>query len=215
LTTELIRKYFVELSDLQQQRFERLRELYLMWNERINVVSRRDIDYLYSRHVLHSLAIAKIITFVPGTRLLDVGTGGGFPAVPLAIMFPDMRITAADSVGKKIKALASIAEELDLDNLDPLNARAEIITAKFDFVTGRAVTNLPDFIALTKNRVKPQCRNVLPNGVFCFKGGNVNDELHGTINRHSLSQKQITIHHISDFFEEAFFDEKKIVYIQI
>ena len=210
----IIQKYFVELTTLQLQRFERLRELYSVWNERINVVSRKDIEHLYSRHVLHSLALAKIVSFAPGTRLLDVGTGGGFPAIPLAIMFPDIHVTATDSVGKKIKVVENIARELELDNLEPLNARAETVASKFDFATGRAVTNLSDFIALTRNRIKHACRNALPNGVLCFKGGDTDEEIHAAITRHSLSPKQIVVHEISDFFEEDFFAEKKIVYIQ-
>jgi len=208
---EIIKKYFPGLTDIQQNRFERLQSLYSYWNERINVVSRKDIDHLYTRHILHSLSIAKIFTFLPETQILDVGTGGGFPTVPLAIMFPETNFTAVDAIGKKIKVLEAIAKNLELTNIDPKQERAENIDSRFDFVIGRAVTNLPDFVDWIKTKIKPG----ISNGIICLKGGDLTDEIQNTIKKYSFSPDQIIEYPISNFFEESFFETKKIVYLKI
>jgi 16S rRNA (guanine527-N7)-methyltransferase len=208
---EIIKKYFPKLTDMQLHCFEQLQGIYSHWNERINVVSRKDIEHLYTRHVLHSLSIARIFTFLPGSDILDVGTGGGFPVVPLAIMFPETNFTAIDSIGKKIKVLEDVAENLKLTNITAKQERAENITGKFDFVTGRAVTNLPDFVGWVKKNIK----HSVPNGIICLKGGDLSDEIQNTVKKYSLSPSQIIEYHISDFFEESFFETKKVIYILI
>jgi 16S rRNA (guanine527-N7)-methyltransferase len=211
---EIIIKYFPKLTDIRLQRFEQLQNLYSKWNERINVVSRKDIEHLYTRHILHSLAIAKIFTFLPGANILDVGTGGGFPVVPLAIMFPETNFIAIDSIGKKIKVLENIIKDIKLTNIDARQERAENITEKFDFVTGRAVTNLPDFTGWVGKNIKSKMIHTIPNGIICLKGGDLTDEIQNTIKEYSLLPTQIIEYHISDFFEESFFETKKIIYIQ-
>jgi 16S rRNA (guanine527-N7)-methyltransferase len=212
--SEIIIKYFPTLADIQLQRFEQLQDLYSKWNERINVVSRKDIEHLYTRHILHSLAIAGIFTFLPGTEILDVGTGGGFPVIPLAIMFPETNFTAIDSIGKKIKVLESVIKNLKLTNVNARQERAENITEKFDFVTGRAVTNLPDFTGWVRKNIKPDMIHAVPNGIICLKGGDLTDEIQSTIKKYSLLPAQIIEYHISDFFKESFFETKKVIYIQ-
>jgi 16S rRNA (guanine527-N7)-methyltransferase len=208
---EIITKYFPGLADAQLKRFEQLQSLYSYWNERINVVSRKDIEHLYTRHVLHSLSIAKIFTFAPETEILDVGTGGGFPVVPLAIMFPETRFMAIDSIGKKIKALDDVSKNLGLTNIVAKHERAENISEKFDYVTGRAVTNLPDFVGWVRKNIK----QTVPNGIICLKGGNLNEEIQETVKKYSLSPEQVNEYNISDFFEESFFETKKIIYLKI
>jgi 16S rRNA (guanine527-N7)-methyltransferase len=210
---EIIEKYFPELADIQLKRFEQLQGIYSYWNERINVVSRKDIGHLYSRHILHSLAIAKIFTFMPGADILDVGTGGGFPVVPLAVMFPETHFTAIDSVGKKIKVLEDVAKNLKLTNITAKHERAENISKKFDFVTGRAVTNLPDFVGWVGKNIKRTMIHSVPNGIICLKGGDLSEEIQNTVKKYSLLPKQVIEYSISDFFEESFFDTKKIIYI--
>jgi 16S rRNA (guanine527-N7)-methyltransferase len=210
---EIIEKYFPGLADVQLKRFEQLQSLYSYWNERINIVSRKDIEHLYTRHILHSLSIAKIFTFAPGADILDVGTGGGFPVVPLAIMFPETHFTAIDSIGKKIKALEDIVKTLKLTNIVAKQERAENINQKFDFVTGRAVTNLPDFVGWVKKNIKHSAIHNVPNGIICLKGGDLTGEIQDTVKKYSLSPKQIVEYQISDFFEESFFETKKIVYV--
>jgi 16S rRNA (guanine527-N7)-methyltransferase len=212
---EIIAKYFPGLDDKQLERFERLQSLYALWNERINVVSRKDIEHLYTRHVLHSLAIAKIFAFMPGAEILDVGTGGGFPVVPLAIMFPETHFTAIDSIGKKIKALDSVSKTLKLTNILAKQERAENVVEKFDFVISRAVTNLPDFAGWVIKNIKQSMIHAVPNGIICLKGGDLSEEIQKTVKKFSLSPEQIIEYHISDFFEESFFETKKIVYLSI
>jgi 16S rRNA (guanine527-N7)-methyltransferase len=210
---EIVKKYFPGLTDMQLKRFEQLQNLYSHWNERINVVSRKDIGHLYTRHILHSLSIAKIFTFAPEADILDVGTGGGFPVVPLAIMFPETHFTAIDSIGKKIKVLEDVAKILNLTNIVAKQERAENIKQKFDFVTGRAVTNLPDFVGWVEKSIKHSAIHDVPNGIICLKGGDLTDEIQNTIKKYSLSPDQVVEYQISDFFEEDFFETKKVVYV--
>jgi 16S rRNA (guanine527-N7)-methyltransferase len=212
---EIIIKYFPGLADTQLAQFERLQYLYAYWNERINIVSRKDIEHLYTRHVLHSLAIARIFAFASGAEVLDVGTGGGFPVVPLAIMFPETNFTAIDSVGKKIKALDDISRNLGLTNIVAKQQRAENIVEKFDFITGRAVTNLPDFVGWIRNNIKHSSMHAIPNGIICLKGGDLTDEIHDTLKKYSLSSEQIVEYRISDFFEEDFFETKRVIFLSM
>jgi 16S rRNA (guanine527-N7)-methyltransferase len=210
---EIITKYFPELADVQLERFERLQSLYSYWNERINVISRKDIEHLYTRHILHSLAIAKIFTFLSGTEVLDVGTGGGFPVVPLAIMFPEIHFTAIDSIGKKIKVLENVSKSLGLTNIVAKQERAENVIETFDFVIGRAVTNLPDFVGWVRNNVKHSITHAISNGIICLKGGNLTEEIQATTKKYSFLPEQIIEYRISDFFEEDFFETKKVIYL--
>ncbi len=203
---KLINKYFPNLNDAQKDKFSDLQKLYEYWNEKINVISRKDIDQLYERHVLHSLAIAKIIDFKPKTSILDVGTGGGFPGIPLAILFPDVQFHLIDSTGKKIKVVEAVAEALELKNVEATHSRVQEIKYTYDFVVSRAVTNLPDFLNWTKNKVEKRSFNSLKNGIIYLKGGDFNDEL-------SRIKKRNNIYPVSDFFEEAFFETKKVVHI--
>lgn len=211
---DVIKKYFPELSEVQLHRMERLKELYAGWNEKINVVSRKDIDLLYLRHVLHSLAIAKVFTPLPGARILDVGTGGGFPGIPLAIIFPQARFTLVDSIGKKIKVAQAVAAELGLENVETLNARAEGVTGKFDYVVSRAVTEMKTFLGWVWNKIeRGSCGQSgeagsapFYNGVLCLKGGELDKEL-------SEAGEPYAIYNIGDFFAEEFFETKKVVYI--
>jgi 16S rRNA (guanine527-N7)-methyltransferase len=206
---EIINKYFSNIPDTQLEQFKRLQTLYSQWNECINVVSRKDIEHLYTRHILHSLSIAKIFTFLPNIDVLDVGTGGGFPAIPLAIMFPETNFTAIDSIGKKIKVVDDVAKNLGLTNVVAKHERAENIIEKFDYVICRAVTNLSDFVGLTLKNLK----NTVPTGVICLKGGDLTGEIQTTVKKYSLSTQKIVEYKISDFFEEEFFDTKKLLFL--
>lgn len=201
-------KYFPDLTLLQQQQFQQLPELYRFWNEQINVISRKDIDLLYERHILHSLGIAKIINFLPGENILDVGTGGGFPGIPLAILFPETQFHLVDSIGKKIKVVKEVSQALSLNNVKATHARAEDISEKFDFVVSRAVTQLKDFYPWVKNSFNKQSKNKLKNGILYLKGGELDQE----IKESGLKVQQFVL---SDFFEEAFFETKKVIYIAV
>src|SRR4051812_22828600 len=177
MTFNTLLKYFPDISAKQQEQFARLQELYTLWNSQINVISRKDIDLLYERHVLHSLGIAKIMEFLPGENVLDVGTGGGFPGIPLAIMFPETRFHLVDSIGKKIKVVEEVAAALGLTNVIATHARAEQIDDKFDFVVSRAVTQLKDFYPWVRGKFNRQSNNKLQNGILYLKGGDLDQEI--------------------------------------
>jgi 16S rRNA (guanine527-N7)-methyltransferase len=206
---DLILKYFKGLSDKQVARFSALYDLYQDWNSKINVISRKDIDNLYERHVLHSLAIAKIIDFKPGTTIIDVGTGGGFPGIPLAIFFPDSQFHLVDSIGKKIKVATEISNALELQNTTFSHNRIENEKTKFDFVVSRAVMPLQDLVRLTQKNIEHKNqKNSLPNGLICLKGGELNQEVQPYKNR-------ATLYSLKDFFKEEFFITKKAVYLPL
>ena len=179
--------------------------MYAEWNERINVISRKDIEALYLRHVLHSLGIAKVQDFLPGSRVLDIGTGGGFPGVPLAIMFPETKFVLVDSIGKKIKVVGEVARELGLENVEAVHGRAEKQKGQFDFIVSRAVTNMSDFVKWTRNKFLKESRHSLPNGILYLKGGDLREEL--------KPFQKARIYPLSDYFEEDFFETKKVVYL--
>jgi 16S rRNA (guanine527-N7)-methyltransferase len=206
--TDSILRYFPDISDSQINMFSGLKEIYQAWNSRINVISRKDFDNFFIHHVLHSLAIAKFIQFVKGTRVLDVGTGGGFPGVPLAIMFPDSEFFLLDSIEKKIKVVSSVVDELGLTNLTPICKRAEEEKGKYDFVVSRAVTDFPGFVKLTKKNIEPGDKNEIKNGIIYLKGGDLSEEL-------GLYVNKVVILNIKDIFSEPFFETKKIVYLAV
>ena len=203
---DIILKYFPELSSDKIEKFKQLEALYIYWNQRINVVSRKNINELYINHVLHSLAIAKIINFKNKTNILDVGTGGGFPGIPLAILFPDCNFTLVDSIAKKIHVVDSIVNSLKLDNISTSISRVESLNTKHDFIVSRAVTNMSKFMNLTKGIIIKGGHNSLSNGIIYLKGGNLSEELKNIKNQ---------MYNISDYFEEDFFETKKIVYVGI
>jgi 16S rRNA (guanine527-N7)-methyltransferase len=201
-----IKKYFPELTELQISQFEALYDLYTDWNSKINVISRKDIENLYVHHVLHSLAIAKIINFRAGSFVLDVGTGGGFPGIPLAILYPEVQFTLIDSIGKKIKVGTEVAQAIGLKNITLKHERVQEEKAKFDFVVSRAVMPLGDLIKLVRKNISKEGKNALPNGLICLKGGELQHEI--------LPFKNIAdTFEISDFFDEEFFKTKKVVYV--
>ncbi len=202
---ELITKYFPDLTEEQRRRFAALYELYADWNAKINVVSRKDFDQLYLRHVLHSLAIARVCTFAAGARILDVGCGGGFPSIPLAIMFPEAHFTAADSIRKKITVVEGVAAGLCLTNIDPRCVRVETLADRYDYVVSRAVTAMPEFVEWIWTRIERGQKGSLPNGILYLKGGDLAEEL-------ALTRKRWDIYEISSFFDEDFFETKKVVY---
>jgi 16S rRNA (guanine527-N7)-methyltransferase len=205
---ETILKYFPELSDFQKDKFSRLGPVYARWNSRINVISRKDMDFFYLHHVLHSLSIAKVASFLPGTSILDAGTGGGFPGIPLAILFPDSHFTLLDSIAKKIKVVTEVAEELELKNINPLRIRAEEEAGKYDFIISRAVSEFGKFVNLTCKNISPKSANKLRNGILYLKGGDLTDEL-------SLFSNSVKVWEIKDFFTEPFFETKKIIYLPL
>lgn len=202
----LILKYFPDLTATQVNQFGQLQELYSHWNERINVISRKDIEQLYERHVLHSLGIAKVVQFVPGTKILDIGTGGGFPGIPLAILFPEVQFHLVDSIGKKIKVVNEVAQALGLKNLTAEHTRGEKIKGQFDFVVSRAVTALPAFVPWTRGKFLKQSKNALPNGILYLKGGDLTEEI-------AKWKNKIVLYPLSDYFDEEFFETKKVVYL--
>jgi 16S rRNA (guanine527-N7)-methyltransferase len=205
---EIILKYFPGLNKTQVQQFGMLGSLYTYWNSQINVVSRKDLEHLYERHVLHSLGIAKIIHFTSQTSILDVGTGGGFPGIPLAILFPECHFFLVDSIGKKIKVVEEVVKALELTNVTVKKARAEDVEESFDFVISRAVTRLLPFYGWVKNKFLKGGNNKLQNGILYLKGGELREEL--------IELKlRTTIYNLSDYFEEPFFETKKVVHIPI
>lgn len=202
----LIEKYFPELNEHQTKQFEQLGTLYAEWNAQINVVSRKDIDELYLRHVLHSLGIAKIQSFMPKAEVLDIGTGGGFPGIPLAILFPETKFTLVDSIGKKIKVVNAVAESLKLDNVVGIHDRAEKVKGKYDFIVSRAVTRMKAFLNWTKGKIKQDSIHELQNGILYLKGGDLEQEL-GEIKRKYRQYR------LKDYFDEDFFDTKQVVHV--
>ncbi len=205
---DLIRQYFPDISPEQDRQFAMLQELYEYWNERINLISRKDIDNLEERHILHSLAIAQVIQFKPGTKILDVGTGGGFPGIPLAIMFPEARFTLVDSTGKKIKVVNEIIEALQLKNVTARQIRAEELDEKFDFVVSRAVTRMPEFLRWMRGKVRKKNFNSLNNGILYLKGGDVEEEMNSIKARYAIYDLDIN-------FPMEFFHTKKLIYIAL
>ncbi|MGV6862309.1 MAG: 16S rRNA (guanine(527)-N(7))-methyltransferase RsmG [Putridiphycobacter sp.] len=207
-TVELIFKYFPKLTDEQKQQFSQLFDLYQDWNSKINVVSRKDFDNFYLKHVLHSLGIAECINFKDGSEVLDVGTGGGFPGIPLAIMFPNTRFMLVDSIGKKIKVANGVIESLGLKNVTAKQMRAEQVGHKFDFVVSRAVTQMPVFLTWVRKKIKSKEINAYPNGLLYLKGGDLSEEMKPV-------REYFEIVDLNQFFEEDFFETKKVVYVDL
>lgn len=205
---EIILKYFPNLSEVQKQQYQALYDLYADWNSKINVISRKDIVNLYEHHVLHSLGIAKIINFRPGTSVMDLGTGGGFPGIPLAIMFPETKFHLVDSIGKKVKVATEIANAIGLKNVTTRHCRAEEEKLLFDFVVSRAVMPLTDLLKIIRKNIKTEQINPLPNGLICLKGGELEKEVMPV-------KHQTLIHDLNQNFEEEFFETKKVVYVTI
>ncbi|HPJ10781.1 MAG TPA: 16S rRNA (guanine(527)-N(7))-methyltransferase RsmG [Flavobacterium sp.] len=204
---EEILHQFPNLTDIQVEQFNKLEALYQDWNAKINVISRKDIDELYTKHVLHSLAIAKVQPFEPGTYILDVGTGGGFPGIPLAILFPETRFYLIDVILKKINVVKAVAESLGLKNVKAEQLRAELVKGDFDFIVSRAVTNMPDFVSWIKDKTKKQSKHELKNGILYLKGGDLTLEL--------KDFPQATEYNISEFFKNEFFETKKVVHLPL
>lgn len=204
---ELILKYFPRLSEAQIKQFEALEGLYKDWNAKINVVSRKDIDELYLRHILHSLAIAKVVQFTDNSSILDVGTGGGFPGVPLAIMFPECKFHLVDSINKKLKVINAVCEAIELTNVKTTHSRVEAINGTYDFIISRAVTAMPEFTKWVKGKIAKNQQNAFKNGIFYLKGGDLTEEL--------KQYKNVKAFLLSDYFEENFFETKKVIYLPL
>ncbi|HAH38253.1 MAG TPA: 16S rRNA (guanine(527)-N(7))-methyltransferase RsmG [Algoriphagus sp.] len=204
--TQLILSYFPNLTEKQIEQLDRLQELYEDWNSKINVISRKDMDQFYVHHVLHSLGIAKVMGFQPGTKVLDIGTGGGFPGIPLAILFPDTHFHLVDSIGKKITVVKEVAKTLKLSNVEAQQVRAETLVRKYDFVISRAVTRMINFYPWVKGKIKKEDFNEFPNGILYLKGGEVDEEMEET-------GKSYVTYHLEDYFKEEFFETKKVVYM--
>jgi 16S rRNA (guanine527-N7)-methyltransferase len=202
-----ILKYFPDLTDIQIEQFKKLDSLYHEWNDKINVISRKDIDALYTKHVLHSLGIAKIMKFEPGATVLDVGTGGGFPGIPLAILFPETRFYLIDVIAKKIKVVQGVVDALELKNVKAEQKRAELVKENFDFIVSRAVTNMPDFVSWIKDKIRKQHKHTLKNGILYLKGGDLTEEL--------KDFPKATLYNLSDYFEDEFFETKKVVHLPL
>ncbi len=205
---EIIQKYFPDLTEEQRKQFSDLYDLYMDWNSKINVISRKDIENLYEHHVLHSLGIAKMINFRPGTSVMDLGTGGGFPGVPLAILFPEVQFHMVDSIGKKVRVAQEISQSIGLKNVTFKHTRAQDEKQKFDFVVSRAVMPLIDLINIIKKNISSTQQNSLPNGLICLKGGELEKETMPFKNK-------VVMHHLSENFEEPFFETKKVVYVPL
>ena len=207
-TAEIIFHYFPELTELQQTQIRKLQALYSEWNEKINVISRKDIDNLYINHVLHSLGIAKTATFKPGAKILDVGTGGGFPGIPLAILFPETEFHLVDSIGKKITVVKNVSEALGLKNIKAEQIRAEQIKGEYDFIVSRAVTRLKEFYGWVNKKIKKESIHSLYNGILYLKGGDLDEEM-------DELKKPYQIFELQDYFKEEFFETKKVVYVPL
>lgn len=202
-----ILKYFPDLTDIQIEQFQKLDFLYHDWNEKINVISRKDIDALYTKHILHSLGIAKIMKFESGATVLDVGTGGGFPGIPLAILFPETRFYLIDVIAKKIKVVQGVVDALELKNVKAEQKRAELVKGDFDFIVSRAVTNMPDFVSWIKDKIKKQHKHTLRNGILYLKGGDLTEEL--------KDFPKANLYDLADVFEDEFFETKKVVHLPL
>lgn len=208
MTADIILKYFPQLTEEQQRQFDALDALYREWNAKINVISRKDIDNLYEHHILHSLAIAKVINFRPGTEILDFGTGGGFPGIPLAILFPECKFKLIDGTGKKIRVAQEVAKAIGLKNCQPEHLRGEDEKGKYDFLVSRAVMPLPDLVKIVRKNIAKTQQNALPNGVICLKGGDLQAELRPFY-------KIVETTDISTFFKEEWFKEKHVIYLPL
>lgn len=204
---DVIFRYFNNLSDIQKEQFSKLEDLYKEWNAQINVISRKDIDELSLRHVLHSLGIAKVQAFKPGSKILDIGTGGGFPGIPLAILFPETNFYLVDSIGKKIKVVQAVADALGLKNVKAAHLRAEKVKGEFDFIVSRAVTNMDDFVNWTKKKIAKKQNHELKNGILYLKGGDLSAELENF--------PKAKIYDLTDYFNEDFFETKKVVHLPL
>ena len=207
MTSNRFFTYFPDLTEHQKQQFQQLPELYNFWNNQINVISRKDIDELFERHVLHSLGIAKVMPFLPGEKVLDVGTGGGFPGIPLAILFPDTEFYLVDSIGKKIKVVQEVAKAIDLKNLRAAHLRAEQVNEKFDFVVSRAVTRLGEFYPWVRGEFNKDSKNSLANGILYLKGGDLQQEI-------TESGLKVQQYYLKDYFTEDFFETKQVIYVK-
>ncbi|MBB6327250.1 16S rRNA (guanine527-N7)-methyltransferase [Algoriphagus iocasae] len=203
---EIIQEYFPDLSEKQKEQFSKLAELYADWNSKINVISRKDMDQFYIHHVLHSLGVSKVMPFEPGTKVLDIGTGGGFPGIPLAILFPETHFHLVDSIGKKITVVKDVVKQLKLTNVEAQQARAEELVRKYDFVVSRAVTRMINFYPWVKNKIRKEDINEYPNGILYLKGGDVDEEMEEL-------GKSYVVYHLEDYFKEDFFETKKVVYM--
>ena len=203
----LIENYFDNLSEEQREQFAKLSEVYAEWNSKINVISRKDMEHIYLHHILHSLAIAKVCQFADGAEVLDVGCGGGFPSVPLAILFPKVKFTSCDSIGKKIRVVEGVCEAVGIKNIRTVNGRVEQLKQQFDYIVSRAVTDMPTFVGWVKGMVRKGQKGSLPNGILYLKGGDLTEEL-------KASRRSWERHFISEFFEEEFFETKQVVYSQ-
>ena len=205
---EIILKYFPDLTEVQKQQFAALYDLYTDWNSKINVISRKDIENLYEHHVLHSLGIAQIISFKAGTRIMDLGTGGGFPGIPLAILFPEVQFHLVDSIGKKVRVATEVANSIGLTNVTFRHARAEEEKPRFDFVVSRAVMPLADLLKIIRKNIAPEQHNALPNGLICLKGGELANET-------MPFKHKTTMYDLKEYFDEEFFETKKVVYVAV
>lgn len=203
---DIILKYFPDLTEEQKDKLSRLKPLYEDWNDKINVISRKDMEFFFEKHVLHSLSIAKVIKFQPGTKVLDIGTGGGFPGIPLAIMFPDTHFHLVDSIGKKITVVKDVAKKLKLSNVEAQQTRAEELVRKYDFIISRAVTRFVNFYPWVKGKFRKEDFNEFPNGIFLLKGGDVDEE---------MEERPVSYvtYHLNDYFKEEFFKTKKLIYV--